>query len=395
MSFSNKKKSKLSENAIVTPGFAFKSTDFGDYGFPVVKIADINPPRVDLNNCQRIHPDKVQGLDKFKLTNGDIVIAMTGATLGKVGRIKEDITAYLNQRVVKITNIPTLTDKGFLYYLVTLKENNSKIIELGLGSAQANFSGKDLENLEFYFPDLSTQTTISAILTSIDDKIELNFQTNQTLENLTQAIFKDWFVNFNFPGATGEMHDSELGPIPNGWRVGRLGDIIRNYDSKRIPLSSREREKRKGTFPYYGAASIMDYIDDFIFDGTYLLMGEDGTVITEKDRPVLQYVTGKFWVNNHAHVIQGGNNFSTEYVYLLLKNTNIKHIITGAVQPKINQANMNELSILCPGLSVLSNFQSIIASLFLRVLTNEQESIILARIRDDLLPKLMKGEIEV
>ena len=240
-----------------------------------------------------------------------------------------------------------------------------------------------------------TQRRIADILSALDDKIELNRQTNATLEAIAQAIFKEWFVDFNFPGATGEMVESELGMIPKGWRVGKLGEIITNFDRKRVPLSSRERENRKGIFPYYGATSILDYVDHYLFDGVYLLMGEDGTVITENEKPILQYVSGKFWVNNHTHVLQGKDPFSTEYVLLQLRNTNVKHIVTGAVQPKMNQGNMNDLPVLIPDKFTLATFQGIIRPIFEKILEIEQETSSLAGIRDNLLPKLMNGEIEI
>jgi len=283
-------------------------------------------------------------------------------------------------------------DIKYLYYLL----KTLRLDRLNEDSAVPGLNRDTAHTQTFFYPEsIETQRRIADILSALDDKIELNRQTNATLEDIAHAIFKEWFVDFNFPGATGELVESELGMIPKGWRVGKLEEIITNYDRKRVPLSSRERENRKGIFPYYGAASILDYVDDYLFDGVYLLMGEDGTVITEDGRPILQYVSGKFWVNNHTHVLQGKKPFSTEYVLLQLKNTSVKHIVTGAVQPKINQGNMNELPVVIPGQFTLLSFQEIINPIFKDILVNEQETSTLAKIRDALLPKLMNGEIEV
>jgi len=101
----------------------------------------------------------------------------------------------------------------------------------------------------------------------------------------------------------------------------KLGELVVNFDRKRIPLSSRQRAERKGIYPYYGATSVMDYVDDYIFEGKYLLMGEDGTVIDEKGKPILQIANGKFWCNNHAHVLQNTDLVTFDYLYYLLKNT--------------------------------------------------------------------------
>lgn len=126
--------------------------------------------------------------------------------------------------------------------------------------------------------------------------------------------------------------------LPAGWRVGTVGEIIEIHDSKRIPLSGAQRAKmEKRIYPYYGAASLMDYVDEYIFDGKYLLLGEDGTVVNDAGYPVLQYVWGQFWVNNHAHILTGKLGFNVESLFLLFKHTPVKSIVTGAVQPKISQ----------------------------------------------------------
>ena len=125
----------------------------------------------------------------------------------------------------------------------------------------------------------------------------------------------------------------------------RIGDLVVNYDRMRKPLSSREREKRKGPYPYYGAACIFDYVDDYIFDGDYILLGEDGTVINSDGSPVLQRISGKCWVNNHAHVLRNTEIIDFDYLYYALKNSNFMAAVTGAVQPKISQANMNAVTI--------------------------------------------------
>ena len=126
--------------------------------------------------------------------------------------------------------------------------------------------------------------------------------------------------------------------LPDGWRIGSVGEIIEIHDSKRIPLSGAERAKmEKKTYPYYGAAALMDYVDDYIFDGKYLLLGEDGTVVDDAGYPILQYVWGQFWVNNHAHILTGKLGFNVESLYMLFKQTPVKAIVTGAVQPKIHE----------------------------------------------------------
>lgn len=179
------------------------------------------------------------------------------------------------------------------------------------------------------------------------------------------------------------------------WETGRLGDFVENFDSQRVPLSSRERLKRKGEYPYYGATSVMDYVDDYLFDGSFVLIAEDGSVIDKENHPVLQYVWGKFWVNNHAHILKGAKGICNEHLYLFLKEVNILPYITGAVQPKLNQANMNQIPFVIPPLELCNEFREFVSPLFARIRTNEEESRTLAALRDALLPRLMRGEVRV
>ena len=182
--------------------------------------------------------------------------------------------------------------------------------------------------------------------------------------------------------------------LPKDWKTRTLKEVTNNFDFKRKPMSSRERIEHKGKYPYYGATSIIDYVDDFIFDNTYILMGEDGTVITFDNKPVLQYVWGKIWVNNHAHVLQG-NNISEEYLYFCLRNTDVKAVITGAVQPKINQENMNKLRVIIPDRRTLTEVENKLSTIMKKYKENSNEINILIKIRDALLPKLMNGEIDL
>lgn len=123
----------------------------------------------------------------------------------------------------------------------------------------------------------------------------------------------------------------------------KLGELIINFDSKRKPLSKMVREKMKGPYPYYGAACIFDYVNDYIFDGEYILLGEDGTVLNSNGTPILQLTHGKFWPNNHTHVLKNSKLVDFKYLYYLLKNTVFTKIVTGAVQQKISQGQMNNL----------------------------------------------------
>jgi len=132
------------------------------------------------------------------------------------------------------------------------------------------------------------------------------------------------------------------------WPTVQLGDVVQNFDSRRIPISKREREKRPGPYPYYGATGIMDYVDDYLFDGLYLLIAEDGSVERPDGKPFLQLVNGQFWVNNHAHVLRGDNDEDTKFVYYSLSTVAIRPYMSGSVQSKLSQRNLNRILIHYP-----------------------------------------------
>ena len=120
-----------------------------------------------------------------------------------------------------------------------------------------------------------------------------------------------------------------------------LGDLIINHDNKRIPLSARQRENIEKKYPYYGAQGIIDYVDDYLFEGKYLLIAEDGENLRSRKQPIATIVEGKFWVNNHAHIVTSTELSNLEFLCFWLNSNDISEYITGSAQPKLNQNNMN------------------------------------------------------
>ena len=255
---------------------------------------------------------------------------------------------------------------------------------------------KYLKTSKVFCPPIHAQRKIAAVLNAYDDLIENNTRHIKILEEMASAIYREWFVEFRFPGHEQvEMVESELGLIPQGWEIKRFGEISFNFDRQRKPLSGMVRSTMQGEYPYYGAAKIFDHVNDYLFDGRYLLIAEDGSVITEDGKPVLQLVTGKFWVNNHAHVVQGKSSISTNFLYLFMSNVAISGYITGAAQPKINQNNLNRIPILSPPQAVLDRSNKMIEPIFDNIATLDLKNINLRQTRDLLLPKLISGEIYV
>lgn len=132
----------------------------------------------------------------------------------------------------------------------------------------------------------------------------------------------------------------------------RFDEVTINYDKRRVPLSGAQREKRQGKYRYYGAQGVIDHIDDFIFDGTYLLIAEDGENLKSKKQNIAQVVDGQFWVNNHAHIVQGNELCDTRYLCYLLNSMDLSGYITGSAQPKLSQSNLNAITLFLPTITV-------------------------------------------
>lgn len=366
---------------------------------------------------------------------GPGVVTGRYGTIGQVYYVEEDFWPLNTTLYVKDFKG---NDSLFVYYFL-------KTISYSDYSDKAAVPGinrNHLHKAEIRVPvDSAYQRELVEKLWTLDSKIKLNRQTNQTLEQMAQAIFKSWFVDFEpvkakiqaknssrdpehaamcaisgksleeleqlsveaqqqlksaaalFPEV---LVESELGEIPEGWNVRTFGSVSQCFDSKRIPLSKKKREEKKpGEIPYYGATSIMDYINEWIFDDIYLLLGEDGSVIKEDGTPFVQYVWGKSWVNNHAHVLQGKNGVSTEQLMLFIQRQNITAYITGAVQLKLNQGNMNSIPFLDAGENINCAFYDFVKPFYEKIRMTVDENKALTELRDVLLPKLLSGKISI
>lgn len=328
--------------------------------------------------------------ERFGLRFGDIVMC-EGGEPGRCAIWKEQIPGMMYQKALHRIRPHDCLDSRFLYYTFLKMGRNNAFAGLFTGSTIKHLPKEKLAKLEISYPALDEQRRIASILSAYDDLIENNRRRIALLEDAARQLYKEWFVRFRFPG---HEHVKVIDGVPEGWQQLDLGSVATNLDRRRVPLSVMQRELRQGQYPYHGAAGILDYVDGYIFEGRHLLLGEDGTVQTKSGTPMLQLVDGKFWVSNHAHVLQGVR-VTTELLYCALSNYQIVGHVTGVAQPKITQANMNRIPIVLPTTNLREQFQDAISPIFDMTFCLSTQNQQLAKARDILLPKLMNGTLTV
>ena len=394
----------------VRSGYAFKSEDMGGVGFPVVKIKNVVPPSVDVANCERVPKGVIAGIprvERFELQEGDTLIAMTGATVGKVGRFPKTIEKhYLNQRVGKVyLTDANRADYSYLYYVLSQDVYVRQMFGVADGSAQANISGSQIEDLEVPLPPLSEQRAIASVLGALDDKIELNRRMNATLEGMARALFQSWFVDFDpvrakldgrspegmdaetaalFPA---EFEESELGLIPKGWRVACLEEITSVGSGKR-PADRCDVLSPECSIPLYGGGGQIGYVSSSLYEKPILITGRVGTL------GLIFRTSEPSWPSDNTLIIEPPNGFF-DFTYFVLKGFDLITLNRGSTQPLLTQTDLKRQIFVLPVKEIVNAFADISGPIFRQIVSNQQESRTLATLRDTLLPKLLSGNISI
>ena len=366
-------------------GTQLKAHEYTREGTPVLNVRNLGFSDVRTDKLEYVGANTAERLSIHLLREGDIVFGRKGAVERHSYITSREDGWMQGSDCIRLRIQSNRINPRYLsYFFLTKKHQAYMMSACSHGTTMASLNQGILEQIVFPLPPIEVQDRIVSILLSLDKKRDLNQQINDNLLQQAMALFRN-FLPYSV--------DDQL---PDGWKVGTVGDVVEIHDYKRIPLSGAQRAKMtKRTYPYYGAASLMDYVDEYIFDGKYLLLGEDGTVVDDSGYPILQYVWGQFWVNNHAHILTGQEGFTVESLLLLFKHTPVKSIVTGAVQPKISQANLKSIPVVIPPLKEMNAFNLTVQPLFDQIRQNDDQNKVLASLRDSLLPKLMSGELDV
>lgn len=313
-------------------------------------------------------------------------------TIGRSGNIGHafyyDCDCWAHNTVLYVKDFKG-THPKFAYYLL----KSMSFGQYNAGSAVPTLNRNHIHSIEIKYPPLPVQKKIAAILSSLDDKIELNTHMNKVLEEIARALFHRWFVAFEFPNAEGKpyksaggkMVESEMGMVPEGWEVGTLSDIVKITSGKRPPRKESELSP-ECNIPILGASSVMGYTSDFLYNEPILVTGRVGT------HGIIQKSNTPCWPSDNTLVI---TSRWYEFAYQELLLVDYKNMNRGSTQPLITQGDLKKILIILPSETNINLFESMVSGIAGQINLNMDQSGVLSNLRDNLLPKLMSGEIEV
>lgn len=389
-------------NVIDCPHSTPKWTDEGIF---VIRSWNVRNGRLNFNKVsftdEQTYQDRIR---RAAPKCGDIVLTRE-APMGEVCLIPQDLKCCLGQRVV-LLQTKNIVDSKFLLYSLLSPTIQQKIkANEGTGSTVSNFRIPDIKTLEIFAPQSNeTQSQIASILSSFDDKIEVNLQMNQTLETMAQAIFKEWFVNYNFPGFDGELVDG----LPKGWKMGKLNALVKilsGFAFKSIDFDD-EGEYKLVTIKNVQDGKFDTQITDRLSSipekmPEYCLLSE-GDILLSLTGNVgrICIVTGeKFLLNQRVAKLEPLNERDRAFTYFVMRSSVMKErlisISRGTAQQNLSPIETGRLEFVVPDNSVLANYSEVVTSLFEKTIENINEINTLTQIRDSLLPKLMTGKIRI
>lgn len=379
----------------------------------IVKQGRINPPTEFIKE-----EDYDTWMTRGIPLKGDVILT-TEAPLGEVAQIKDSKKVALAQRIITLRGKREILDNTFLKYSLQSPIMQHRLFERASGTTVIGIKSAELKKVNINLPPLEEQVKIANILSSLDDKIELNNEMNKTLEEMAQSIFKRWFVDFEFPNedgqpyksSGGEMVDSELGMIPKGWEVKSLDELTDVGIGKTPPRKEYQWFSLNNEDVKWVSIKDMGNCGTYILETSEYLTNEAIEKFKVKKVPsntvILSFklTVGRVaispceLVTNEAIAhfkIQNSENLTTEFLYSYLKQFNYDLLgSTSSIATAVNSKIIRKIPIIVPPSEIMSKFTLSVSALFELIKENELEIINLREIRDSLLPKLMSGEIKL
>ena len=373
---------------------------------PYIRVRDLGKSKtIELNSFYEYVDEITQKqIQRYITQKGDILISIVG-TIGLIAIVGGSLDgANLTENCVKLVKLDKI-DTEYLYYYLKSPFGQQNISRGTVGAVQAKLPIKNIQDFSIICPELiSNQRRIASILSSLDRKIELNNKINADLEEMAQAIFKNWFVDFE-PFKDGKFVNSELGMIPEGWKVGRLTDVIKLMPGG-TPKTSEPLYWDNGTIPFFSPKDVSGlYCFETEKHITEAGLNKCSSNLYPKDTIFItcRGTVGKVCLtacnmamNQSNYAIKAMDGYSQYYVYYLVKSV-VERLIkksNGAVFSAITSKDFDE-EILIPSKKAVEDFTNVIDGFFRRIVTIGSENSHLSLLRDTLLPRLMSGEIEV
>ena len=360
--------------------------------------ANLNVGNVDELQYMEVGKDKIPSRAKRIVRKNDILISTVRPNQKHYGIIKN-----VAKNMVASTGFAVLTpkedkvDPGYIYNYLIQDHITTYLHSIAESSTSTYPSIKPsvIGDLEVDLPPLEEQKAIAHILSTLDDKIEVNNQINKTLENMAQAIFKQWFVDFEFPNedgepykpSGGEMVETELGMIPKGWEVVKLNSVVDICYGKNLPT----KKLLSDGYPVFGGNGQIGFYSEYLYEKSQVLIACRGAASGK----VIVSLPYSFVTNNSLILEQNGTTVTHEYLKQFCLEKEFYNYATGSAQPQITIANLAKANILIPHRDLMNMFSLIRNSIDSKVLSLFNENNKLVDLRDTLLPKLMSGEIRV
>lgn len=341
---------------------------------------------MNLEQCTYIKWDKYYESPEIMINPNEIVITKTGSSVGRttfVRRVVHPMT--LNPQLVVLKNISENAE--FLSYYIKSALFQSVLKSIVVGSAIPTLSQKNLANIMINVPkEVEDQRRIASILSSLDRKIELNNKINADLEEMAQAIFKNWFVDFE-PFKDGKFVDSELGMIPEGWKVGLLGELCNFKRGKNLLTKNAIDE---GVPVVAGGLEPSCYHNVANAGAPVITVSGSGA-----NAGFMRMYHVPVWASDCSFIDITCENFYFVYCFLKVNSKLLKHAQTGAVQPHVKPSDIHDFELVIPDKESIFDFQDKVKPFFDKIALIQKENSRLSLLRDTLLPRLMSGEIEV
>ena len=330
----------------------YTTADYVDDGVKLVRITDLSGfGEIDFRDCPKV-PSSDPNLKIFELKDGDVVFARTGGAgiFGVVESLPE--RAIFASYLIRFRFCKNWLDKRYTKFVFMADFFQESVKQNIHGGVNQNIHAEDIKGTYLAIPPLREQEKIAAFLcheiAKIDALIEKQQRLIELLKEKRQAVISHAVTKGLNPNAS--MKDSGLewlGEVPAHWKICALKHPLKSLDNRRIPLSGEERSTRQGEYRYYGASGVIDHIDEYIFDEPTILVGEDGANLVNRSTPLAFSAHGKYWVNNHAHILKAEDGLA-DFWAEAIEHIDINPLVSGSAQPKLTAENLNNLKIAFP-----------------------------------------------